>query len=292
MSAVYPDDNSSAPRIAAVVLSFGPRPTLADAIRSLQAQDVPAEIVVVHSGDGDVRDYLKDAGIQVRVVQSAQRLLPGATRNAGITATQAPIVSFLADDCLAEPGALRERLRAHDAGARAVASALLCHQPRNPCALAAHLSLYARRMPRADPTVALTYGASYARELFDEVGFFREDVESGEDTEFHQRLSEADKPIWRPEVHTTHAGVSTLPTLISSQFRRGRRMAGAWAALGAFDRNVVARNALARTSLVIQEGLAAVDPEHRMSAWLAVPLIACGNVAYALGAWTWKGSAP
>jgi glycosyltransferase involved in cell wall biosynthesis len=273
-------------------MSCGLRESLADAVRSVQRQDVPAELVVIHSGNGDVADYFRRAAINVRVVRSEKRLLPGATRNAGIAATSAPIVSFLADDCVAEPGALRERLKAHDDGARAVASALLCHRPRNPCALAAHLSLYARRMPRAAPAVALRYGASYARALFSEIGLFREDMESGEDTEFHQRLSAADKPIWRPEVRTTHIGADTLGGLLNSQYRRGQRMAGAWATLGAHDNFSVARNALARTSMVVREGFGVVDLEHRTSAWFAIPLIACGNVAYAWGAWTWRAPTP
>lgn len=218
MTAGTPDHEPSEPRIAVIVMTYGLRRSLADAVRSAQRQDTPAEIVVVHSGDGDAAAHLREAGINVRVLRSDQRLLPGATRNAGIAATRAPVVSFLADDCIAKPGALRERLKAHDSGARSVASALLCHEPSNPCALAAHLSLYTRRMPRAAPEVALKYGASYARTLFDEAGLFREDIESGEDTEFHQRLHEADKPIWRPEVRTTHRGVDTLGAFFSSQY--------------------------------------------------------------------------
>jgi len=280
--------DSSEPRIAVIVMSCGLRPSLAQAIRSAQEQDVTAEIVVVHSGGGDIEAYLRQTAVAVRVVQSDTRLLPGATRNLGIAATRAPIVSFLADDCLAEPGALRERLNAHDCGARAVASALLCHQPRNPCALAAHLSLYTRRMPRASQALALRYGASYSRSLFDDVGLFREDMESGEDTEFHQRLSASDAPVWTPAVRTTHLGADTLGSLLISQYRRGRRMAGAWADIGAYDKLAVARNALARTSSVVRESLRVIEPEHRFSAWLAVPLIALGNVAYAWGAWTWK----
>jgi GT2 family glycosyltransferase len=291
MTVAGPDHERREPRIAVIVMSYGLRPSLADAVRSVQNQDAPAEIVVVHSGEGDIVAYFRRAGINVRIVQSNKRLLPGATRNAGIAATRAPFLSFLADDCLADPTALRQRLRAHDAGARAVASALLCHRPRHPCALAAHLSLYARRMPRAAPDVALRYGASYARVLFDEIGLFREDLESGEDTEFHQRLSETDQPVWRPDVRTTHIGVETFGNLLAGQVRRGRRMAGAWAALGRFDKLAVARDAIARTSLVVREGLGVVEPEHRVSAWFAIPLIACGNVAYAWGAWTWRGPA-
>ena len=39
--------------LAVVVLSYGPRPTIADAVRSLLEQDTRAEIVIVHSGGGE-----------------------------------------------------------------------------------------------------------------------------------------------------------------------------------------------------------------------------------------------
>lgn len=231
MTAEAANRDKHALRIAVVVMSYGLRRSLASAVRSVQDQDEPAEIVVVHSGDGDVLDHFRQSAVDVRVVQSSTRLLPGATRNAGITATQAPVVAFLADDCLAEPGWLRERLKAHDAGPRAVASALLCHKPNNPCALAAHLSLYVRRMPRAAPDVALTYGVSYARDLFDVHGLFREDMESGEDTEFNKRLGSTGKPMWCPTVRTIHIGADTLSSYFMGQFRRGRRMADAWSTM-------------------------------------------------------------
>jgi glycosyltransferase involved in cell wall biosynthesis len=275
--------------IAVIVMSYGVRPTLAAAVRSVQQQDMRAEIVVVHSGESDVEAYLNAESVDVRVVRVRQRLFPGGARNAGINATTAPLIAFLADDCLAEPGWLRARLQAHAEGARAVASALLCHRPRNPIALAAHLSLFVRRMPQAQPTVALRYGASYARALFAQYGLFRDDMESGEDTEFHQRLADADKPVWRPDVRTVHQGAETLGAYLSGQFRRGRRMSAAWAAIGGDDRLGVARNAIERTALIIREGMDVVEPENRLAAWLAIPLIVLGNAVYALGAWGWGG---
>jgi hypothetical protein len=187
---------------------------------------------------------------------------------------------------VAQPGWLRERLRAHRGGAPAVASALVCHQPNNPIALAAHLSLFVRRMPRAAPDKALAYGASYARSLFDRYGVFRDDLEGGEDTEFHQRLAPADKPVWRPQVCTVHAGADTLLAFLSGQFRRGRRIALAWRAIGTCNRAAVAKNAIARTGAVLAEALAVVEPQHRLTALLSMPLIVLGNVVYAWGAWT------
>jgi GT2 family glycosyltransferase len=275
--------------MAVVVLSHGPRATLCDAVRSLLRQDVETEIVVVHSGGGDVRGLLRDAALDVRVVQSRERLFAGAARNLGIAETGAPFIAFLADDCVAEQGWVRNRLQAHRAGAAAVASALVCHQPTNPIALAAHLSLYFRRMPRAVPSLALKYGVSYARQVFDRHGGFRADFESGEDTEFNKRLVGADAPIWAPEVLTVHRGPDTLGSFFRGQFLRGRRMAKAWRALGILDSMTVVRDALARTRPIVRETWRVVEPRHRGAALLCIPLIVLGNLVYAWGAWRGEG---
>lgn len=270
--------------IAVVVISYGERSTLIDAVRSLHRQDVEAEIVVVHSGVGDIEARLANAGLEVPVVASAERLFPGGARNLGIAATSAPYVAFLADDCIAESGWLRERLRLHCEGAPAVASALLCHRPNDPVAMAAHLSLYVRRMPRTHPSVALTYGASYARALFDKYGLFRNDLESGEDTEFHQRLEKADQPLWQPQIRTVHMGEETLASFLFGQYRRGRQIAKAWGKMGSFTSGLVARNAVERTGHTIHESLNVAEPGHRLATILSAPLIILGNLVYACGA--------
>lgn len=270
--------------MAVVVLSYGPRATIADAVRSLLTQDMRAEIVVVHSGGGALPERLAPADGTARVIAIKERLLPGAARNVGIAATRAPHVAFLADDCLAGAGWVRARVQHHRAGAHAVASALVCHQPHAPVALAAHLSLYCRRMPRAHPDVALRYGVSYDRTLFARHGLFREDLESGEDTEFNQRLAPDEAPQWAPDVVTVHHGVETLSAFFRSQWTRGQRMAAAWRALGAFNASAVARNAVARTATIFREMWRVLEPSQRGAAVLSLPLIVCGNVAYACGA--------
>ena len=98
------------PKLACVVMGLGNPDSLVDAVRSLQSQDLPVEIVVVNSGGGHPVQRLRAAGIEVKVLHRPDVLYPGAVRNLGIAATTAPFVSFLAADCQAEPGWVRARL--------------------------------------------------------------------------------------------------------------------------------------------------------------------------------------
>ena len=188
--------------LAVVVIGLGAPAELIEAVRSVEAQDMAAEIVVVNSGGGDAAKLLSDAGIHVPVRETAERLYVGAARNLGIAMTAAPFVAFLASDCLAAPGWVAERVRLHKTGMRSVASAVLPAAPENRISWAHHLLLFPRRLPGLKASDALRYGASYDRRLFDEIGLFDGSLRTGEDTEFAARLSEP--PAWEPRVVTLH----------------------------------------------------------------------------------------
>ena len=141
------------------------------------------------------------------------------------------------------------------------------------------------RAAAADAAEAKALAPPYARALFDRYGLFREDIEGGEDTEFNGRLTGADRPVWRPEVLTTHCGVTHLGPFLAGQARRGRRMAESSQAIGRADASGVARNVLRRTGHMRRLSRLAMKGEHPVSRFFAIPLIWLGNIAYAWGAW-------
>jgi len=282
--------NSLQPLVAVVVLSFGPRPTLAAAVRSLIDQDERAEIVVVHSGPGDAATVLTEAGLDVSVVVSPTPLLPGAARNIGVASTRAPIVAFLADDCEARPGWVRTRREAHEEGHLAVASSVLSHRPGRPVALAAHLSLYVNRMPLAKPEHALKFGASYTRTLFDSHGPFREDLRGGEDSDFNARLGGEDQIFWCPEVVTVHHGTEKFGRFIGDQAARGRRMVVTRHALDDGLAKTVATDALIRMRRTVYRSFGVVERRQLPIFALAAPIMLAGALAYAAGASTYRRS--
>ena len=285
-----PDGGDSArgrsrPDLSVVVIALGNPVSLVGAVKSIRTQDTRAEVVVVNSGGGDAAGSLRAAGLDVEVIEQAERLFPGGARNLGIAAATGKFIAFLAADCLAEPGWVSRRLVAHYAGAPAVGSALLCHRPSSAVAMAAHLSLFYRRMPRIPPPWALAYGASYQRPLFEEFGLFREDLEGGEDTEFHLRLPAWAKPIWCPEIRTIHFGSESLGEFCRDQFKRGRRAAEAWRRIDNSDPRAFARGVLERIGHTLSLAVRLAEPKQRLAATLALPLILLGGVVYAAGAW-------
>lgn len=274
--------------LSVVVLSYGAPATLVDAVSSLLAQRPAPEVVVVNSGGGDAARLLREsaacAGADIMVIEDSGRLMPGGARNRGIEAARGRYVAFLADDCRAEPGWVEARLAAHARGAAAVASALVCDRPRHPVALAAHLSLFVNRMPATHPDHALRYGASYDRQLFEAHGVFRDDLRTGEDTEFHQRLSERERPVWAPDVRTIHRSPTQLSAFLADQHARGRRTAMAWRAIDGRSAASVARAVAGRVGMIWARAPRAVGGGAVLSLVAALPLVACGACAYALGA--------
>src|SRR4051812_26076997 len=193
------------PTLAVVVLSHGDEPLILAALESLLAQDVPLEIVVSHSGGGSTPQRVAAAFPGVRIVAAPSRRLPGAARNAGVAATTAPFVAFLAADCVAKPGWAAARIARHTNGAAAVASAMAPPATLAP-ALASHLLQHWSRMPHRTPRPPQRFGVSYARSLFEAFGGFREDLAIAEDAELNARILAAGISIeWAPDVRIEHA---------------------------------------------------------------------------------------
>lgn len=219
--------------MAVVVMSLGCEPGLVAAVRSVLSQHPAPEVVVVNSGGGDPGRALRAAGLgDVPVVHREERLNPGAARNLGIAATRAPFVAFLAADCIAEDGWVAGRLRAHREGADTVSSLLTNAYPGSRVAAASALLLHHRRMAHAPDRQRLQNGLSYDRRLLDEAGPFREDLRTGEDSEYKQRLN--GRPIaLPPAVVTAHRYPRRAGELLIEQYLRGMRQKRARRAIGA-----------------------------------------------------------
>lgn len=273
------------PEFACVVLSVGNPPELRAAVTSLLDQDEPVEIVVVNSGGGNAARSLADL-TGVRLLEFEERLLPGGARNRGIEATSARYVAFLAADCIAEEGWVRERMILHREGAEAVASSVTNPFRRNLAAWTSYISLFNRRMPGAPQHEVILFGLSYDRRLFERFGLFREDMRGAEDTEFNERLRGHVDIRWAPKVRTAHRHSRSIANLIHDHFRRGRRAAVAWEQMRKFSTLQIARIVLMRAPSAVRNSWHAAEPGEKKWIAAAAMLLVLPTLAYALGTLT------
>lgn len=212
--------------LSVVVMAVDGDPRVVNAVSSLIGQSNEIEIVVVNSGEGSVKAYLEAHLDRILLLESADRLLPGATRNLGISRCSGGIIAFLAADCMAGNDWVALRIAAHARGAQAVASALRPAAGPNgvpTISWACHALVHMRRAPECPPAKATRYGVSYRRQLFERHGLFRPDMRIAEDTDFNQRIGEA-VIEWVPEIITFHRYPTSLFGAVGDLFHRGGRM--------------------------------------------------------------------
>lgn len=268
--------------LCTVVLSYNNEDTVIGAVDSLLAQRPEVEVVVSHSGGGPTPRSLASLRPSVRVVAAEERRLPGAARNAGLAATSAPYVSYLAADCRALPGWAEGRLRRHRDGVEAVASALVAADS-GLISLAAHLLQNSFRMPHVETPPMLRSGVSYTREVLERHGPFPETFPFGEDIALNDRLLAAGIEIaLAPEVVTAHLYETSLRGMLVECFHRGGQR-------GSVYRTALRRASLGVVGSLMSAALALVRAGHRGSEVShgqllgLTPLLAAGSLATAVG---------
>ncbi len=105
------------PRISVIVPTFNRVAYLADAIRSVQAQNYrDIEIIVADDGSTDnTAEIAAQFGSSVTYLSLTHHGLPAATRNAGLRAARGEFIAFLDSDDLFLPGKLELQLATFDA---------------------------------------------------------------------------------------------------------------------------------------------------------------------------------
>jgi GT2 family glycosyltransferase len=269
--------------LTVIVISVAADPLLVKAIESLLRQDMPCEIIVVNSKGGNAGTLLSGYASRIKIIETESRLYAGGARNRGIEAAKTLYVAFLACDCQAAPGWVRERMRLHLGGHPAVASAMLHDRPWHIVAWADQLMLFASRLPHLPKNRVILYGVSFSREIFAKYGLFNENLRSGEDSEFLKRLSAADRPVWAPRVITLHHNNTSLSKFLSEHRERGRRSGIEMRRIyGSKPRDLISYY-LRFSWLAIGLATVGLRGPGRILAILSIPIVALGCIAKVRG---------
>lgn len=215
------------PAISVIVCAYNSRRRIDTALDSLRAQDLqePFEVIVVDSGTDGTAEYLAAEHPWVRVERSQTRLYPGPARNRGVAAARGQVIAFLPDDGLARPDWLRRRVETHRRGYDAVGGAITNGTPRDLVGSAGYFLEYSALIP-SDAILAeqaLPHCLSYRRELFDLLGPFPEDTETGEDTLFNQRVQDSGASIgFDAQIQLAHRNLTDVRGYLRHQYEHGR----------------------------------------------------------------------
>ena len=192
--------------ISVVIPTFNRSEIVSCTLNTLFAQDFPAslcEIIVVVDGSTDgTAAALKSLKppCRFRIIEQENRGLAGA-RNTGYRAAQAPLVLFLDDDMLCDPGLVSAHVAAHRGHDPIVAFGALFLSIDSPPSLAAEC--FNREIgafhlkQRSDPSAkwqmsdCIFGNASLSRELLQRLGGFDEKFRMREDLELGVRLFSA-----------------------------------------------------------------------------------------------------
>lgn len=202
------------PHLAVIVMAVDSDLRALEAIDSIKDEGI--ERIIVNSGEGSLADSIDRD--DVSLIEFSSKLMPGGTRNAGITHSKAPIVSFLAADCLVAPGSLQKRVSAHNAGYHLVSSALRPMSNSIP-SWACYAYNHQKRMPEYNKGKGSFFGVSYGREVFEECGLFNEEMRIAEDAEFNDRCENL-RSLLASDILTYHRYPETFSAALEDSGRR------------------------------------------------------------------------
>ena len=181
--------------ISVIVPSYGSDPHLMDVLDALHRQSqVPAEIIVAHSGTDDPSAKISARHSKVKVVHSDKRWYPGAARNAGAAIARSPWLAFVDSDVIVSPGWLTgfaQAIGQADGAPAAFCGAIDCAPGADYWAWCSWWiacgAVHSYNAPRAMVT-GPGGNMALSADCFKRLGGFREDLFAAEDGDLHARL--------------------------------------------------------------------------------------------------------
>jgi GT2 family glycosyltransferase len=282
-------------RAAVVIACYRHADSLRQCLASLspERQGDGFETVVVNvCGDPAVAEIV--TGFErVTIVNTRERLWPGAARNRGVRSTHGDFLLFLDADCIAEAGWVGSAMAALDAGARLAGGPVLDLLPTHPVAVTDNLLQFAEHGPQRPDGPAVRFPAcslAIRRSDFDALGSFPEALRMGEDT----RLCALAFDQWPgalrfvQTMRVRHRGRRSFRALIDHQYWLGFARGVLRTDLTPRQQRL-ARNALLAPAVVLKRlsyilgRTARWRPAGMGAALMLTPLLTVGLFAFAAG---------
>jgi glycosyltransferase involved in cell wall biosynthesis len=195
-----------APEVAVVVATRNRAARLRALLDSLAAQEgVAHEVVVVDDASTDETPGLLAERNGIRVLRNDRPLGPATARNAGWRASSAPLIAFVDDDCVADPGWLAALVEAHR---RKPGAFIQGRTEPHPAEIHKHSAFSRSQFVERLSPFFQTCNIAYPRELLERLEGFDERFRqpAAEDTDLAWRAKRAGAPAeFEPGARVLHA---------------------------------------------------------------------------------------
>lgn len=215
--------------LSVVIPSYRSRPVIARTLRALQEQQRPPdEVIVVDSSDDGTPAFISGLFPHVKVIHSADQILPGDARNIGAQAASGDVVCFVDADCTvcAEWGGVIDECYAQQPDVVASTGPVLGGSHENAVAAVDrivslnHIVHFEKSDGWTDNVPAANF--HIRRPIFRELGGFPEGLRGNAEVVFARRLAQECGPIKvlaRAGVH--HGSMDTVARFLHHQRRYG-----------------------------------------------------------------------
>lgn len=292
---------ATAPLLSVVVPCYRARPTIERCLAALtrECRSLPAEIVVVDSGDDGLADLVRARFPDVVMVSLPERALPGRARNEGVRIARAAHLAFVDADCVVQAGWGERARLVVAADVSFSGGAVLPGRPLSLRGLVGFFTEFAQFLPGAPRAgvAAPSCNLVVERALFASAGGFPEDMRSGEDLVFVARCRELRGPLalsFDDERAVTHAAHASWGELVGHLVDVGRGSAEARARAPSLPGAPLARRPPLGPVVVGVRFLRILQHAARARplTWLALALAVSPLVLACLCAWAVGFAAP
>jgi glycosyltransferase involved in cell wall biosynthesis len=288
--------DAAAPSISVIVPSYRAA-TLGRVLAALEPQTRHDEIIVVDSSaDGSAAAACQPFP-RVRLIELAQRALPGMARNIGAVEAKGALLAFVDADVILQPSCLDALRAALTPGVDLAVGAVCNGTPRSPAGTAGYLLEFLDFAPfrQSAPRHGVGCVMLVRRDAFERAGGFPEDLWPGEDTVFSLAVTDRAPLAFVPAARVMHLNRTGFGSYLRHQralgasFSRASRVAALpGRRFGAFPLVFAA----APLRLVSLARRVSTHPRTALSALALTPWLLIGLAAWAVGAVSAARAAP
>jgi glycosyltransferase involved in cell wall biosynthesis len=277
------------PPVAVIIPAWRAWSTLDRVLDSLESQLHPGDEAVLVESSADGRAAaLRASRPWLNVIEMPTRTPPGAARNIGVEATNAPLVAFVDADAVPDPQWL-DCLRASLGASTAVGGCIRNGTPSSLTGTAGYLLEFSEWLPgRRQPTPDTLASCSLLirRTSYVTAGGMAADCWPGEDTLLTFPLGRRGELQFSAHSGVTHLNRTGLMTFLRHQVRLGRSFATV-CQRSAFEPRWLGSRWLAPLAaparLISLSRRLSGQPELARQALMAAPLIVIGLCAWSVG---------